>query len=167
MSKIEDSLVKSLSNNLLKIKVNDKIETNFSSKEIKFGEKIELFFENSKKLVLQTFELPHKYGEADIEFDYLSSDESREDSLRKVEIKKIKIYRWKANGINLFGLTKYLTQVELFLEGKKSISIGFFYLKNGKVEYLATGELSISFNQDIFRSFNNSNLSYSEIEFPP
>ncbi|GAA4277402.1 hypothetical protein [Aquimarina mytili] len=167
MRKIQKIFESAIRFSLIELKIDDEIiNPFFEYNKVLFAEKIELFFANGDKIILQTEELPHVFGEADIEICKIKKELISDSKNETYFIKKIKTYYWKASGFNLFGLTKFLNQIEIFFSNNYSVSIGFFYLKKEKAEYLATGQLSISFNQNVFKSFNNDNLLEYEILFP-
>ncbi len=152
-----------LSEKIIGIKIDDVLITNFDTiKKVLYGDRIILYFSNSKEIVLETHEIPYKFGEADIEVDlkqtnsFINTEESK-----GITLEEVKLNYWKAKGFNLFGLTKYLVQID-FKHQNKILSIGFFYEDKNEIQYLTSGQLSVSMG-NILQSFKSSSLSYKVI----
>ena len=108
---------------------------------------IEIYLSGGLKVEITTDDIPHFYGEGDLE---LKIGECRnEKPLSKPhakEISLIRVYGWKSTGCNLFKPARYLVQVEFYHGNEVLLTSGFFYSDQDtmKMECLITGELSVS-----------------------
>ena len=118
-----------------------------------FGDKIKIYFSDDYLLEITTDDIPHFYGEGDLELKLENSEYLDEpfSKFREKAISEIKIYGWKKKGINLFGQAKYFVQTEFYHNDELLLSSGFFYFDESteKIECLITGELSASCNKEI------------------
>lgn len=129
---------------------NQKIELE-SKVDTWFGEEVKIIFSNKKELIILTEDIPHFYGEGDInllfrDIDYKYINQLGNDEKTR-RITNIKMYKWKSKSIFFFKPPIYFVQLEFFSKEDLLLSVGFFYFDKTtkKTECLITGELSVSF----------------------
>ncbi|AFM05686.1 hypothetical protein Fleli_3360 [Bernardetia litoralis DSM 6794] len=119
-----------------------------------FGEEIQVYFSDNVSLKITTDDIPHFYGEGDLELKYSMNDCTQNSTFKLFchkKITEIKVYRWRQKAICFFQPANYLVQIEFYNDNKLILSLGFFYLDKttDKTECLITGELSIDYKNRI------------------
>ncbi len=108
------------------------------------GESIKLQSDTGNSLLIEAVDIPHFYGEGELEFYETEPTPVLLSNPYSIVPKKIKVLGYKPKGINLFS-TPNLIQLDFIESDSKSISLGFFAL-NPKANFLSTQELCCNFN---------------------
>jgi hypothetical protein len=147
IEKVSKQLKPLLRKLILAVEVDGKLLKNDNEKTL-FGEEIKIYFSDDETIKITTDDIPHFYGEGDLELKFENSSYDKEllSKFKNKEISEIKIYGWKRKGVNLFKTARYLVHIELYHNEELLLSSGFFYFDQNtkKIECLITGELSVN-----------------------
>lgn len=132
-----------------------------------FGENICIYFSDNKSLQITTDDIPHFYGEGDLDLEFENSKYTGKpiSKFKEKKISEIRIYAWERKGVNLFKAAKYFVQIEFYHHSELLLSSGFFYFDHStnSMECLITGELSINFTKGLSTLNFEKNLSVATI----
>lgn len=171
MSVTIQKMMKELKSVLQKVVLGVSVDGQFLNEENEktlFSEEIKVHFSENNMIVITTDDIPHFYGEGDLELELVQDEYSGElhSTFKDKIVTEIKIYNWKKKGINLFNSGKYLVQIEFYHYDELLLSAGFFYFDKDtrKTECLITGELSVDIQHNLSVKDFEKNLSVVEIK---
>jgi hypothetical protein len=166
IEKFSNELKSCLNKEFLAVSIDGQFINEYDSNTF-FGDTVIIYLSNNFSVKISTNDIPHFYGEGDLELEFASNDEIKEPvtNFKHKPISQIKLYGWKRNGLNLFKVSTYFVQIEFFFDEELLLSSGFFYFDQitNKVECLITGELSVDFQNGILISAFDKNLSVMTI----
>ena len=144
----------------------DEREINLAEKEIHFCDKITLVFLSKNKLDITTDDIPHFYGEGDLNLNLEKlPNVNYQPNWESSKITRIKIFYWQPLGFFMREKDKYLVQIEFYQKEEFIISVGFFFrdFSTNKWECLITGELAINMQDKLNKTLYSKNLREIEI----
>lgn len=126
------------------------------------GEEFNLHFDNGSQLVISTEDFVHFFGDGELTIvAKIKQKEKQESTDIKDKISRIRIWRWRFDGINIFA-TKSVCQLVFFSNEEIILSVGFFYPHENQMSYISNGELCIS-KLDLNKENLGKDIVYEDI----